>query len=265
MKKILLKIYVKLFANKMFYNLNINLFHLSLRGLGISNWQGIVSGEKYFINKILPKLIKTENPVFFDVGVNVGDFTKDLVESFPNSFVYAFEPHPLIYNILSENVKDLKNVKINNLALGETLTTLILYDKKGNDGSQHASLYKEVIDELHKSEVISYNVEVETLDNYVIKNKIENIDFLKIDTEGNEYSVLKGATYLLNQKKIKCIQFEFNEMNIVSRVFFRDFRKILTNYHLFRLLPNSLLKLNDHPIETELFAFQNIIAILKEE
>jgi len=101
------------------------------------------------------------------------------------------------------------------------------------------------------------------LDDFTEKEKITYIDFLKIDTEGNELAVLLGASNLLEHKKIGCIHFEFNEMNIISRVFFRDFRKTLCNYDLYRLLPNGLLPICDSPVLNELFAYQNVIALPK--
>ena len=52
-------------------------------------------------------------------------------------------------------------------------------------------------------------------------------------------------------------------MNIVSRAFFRDFRIILKDYDLYRLLPSGVIRLGDSPVQTELFAYQNIIAIPK--
>ena len=41
------------------------------------------------------------------------------------------------------------------------------------------------------------NVHTQTLDNFCLEEKINNIDVLKIDTEGNELNVLKGAKKLL--------------------------------------------------------------------
>ena len=93
------------------------------------------------------------------------------------------------------------------------------------------------------------------------RERIDIIDFLKVDTEGHELAVLQGASSLIEDGRIGCIHFEFNEMNIVSRVFFLDFRELLHNYKLYRLLPNGLLPLGDSPLETELFAYQNIVAL----
>ena len=53
-------------------------------------------------------------------------------------------------------------------------------------------------------------VNTSTLDDFCLKNKIENIDLLKIDTEGHEKEVLQGASSLLLNKKIKYILIEFH-------------------------------------------------------
>jgi hypothetical protein len=54
-------------------------------------------------------------------------------------------------------------------------------------------------------------------------------------------------------------------MNIISRVFFKDFFDVLPNYIFYRLLPGGkLLEIKEYsPLNCEIFAFQNIIAILK--
>ena len=68
---------------------------------------------------------------------------------------------------------------------------------------------------------------------FCIKNNIDKIDLLKLDTEGSEYEVLLGGRKMLLNNKIKTIFFEFNEMNVFSRVFFRDFYKLLKNYKIY--------------------------------
>jgi hypothetical protein len=87
------------------------------------------------------------------------------------------------------------------------------------------------------------------------------IDFLKIDTEGHELAVLKGAKNLIAQQKIQLIQFEFNEMNVVSRTYMRDFVELLSNYQLHRVVPDGYFPLNNCVQDIEIFGFQNILAI----
>ncbi|MCP4415634.1 MAG: FkbM family methyltransferase, partial [Chloroflexi bacterium] len=247
-----------------FKKLNLTLFHLSLRGLGILNTENDkVSGERYLITTILPKVIKNDCPLFFDIGANIGNYSLTLLDYFPKAFIHTFEPHPKNYSRLKERMPSNK-VKSHNVAIGESEGKLTLYDRSDRDGSTHASLYEAVISELHRQESVTLEVAVETLDSFVEREGISYIDFMKIDTEGNELAVLQGASNLIEQERIGCIHFEFNEMNIISKVFFRDFRKTLSQYRLFRLLPSDLLPLNKHPLTTELFAYQNILALPKK-
>lgn len=264
MLNILFKLYRLVFARRLFARLNLTLFHLSLSGLGILNHENdVVSGERFVVEKILPQLIQNPNPIFLDVGANVGKYTTLLQSNFPNAKIHAVEPHPITFSSLVNNVS-LKNVKTHNIALGNAQGKFSLYDRADLKSSCHASLYEDIFTEIYRDQkVVKYEVTIDSLDNFASKEAINQIDYLKIDTEGNELEVLNGAANLLNNHKIGIIQFEFNSLNIVSRAFFRDFRKLLKNYFLYRLLPKSLLPLGDNPLETELFAFQNILAVLK--
>jgi hypothetical protein len=66
---------------------------------------------------------------------------------------------------------------------------------------------------------------------------------------------------MINGGNIKIIQFEFNEMNIVSRVFLKDFYQILKAYKIYRLCETELIPLFHYDSINEIFKFQNIIAI----
>ncbi len=261
LQKWVLDAYRFIFARPQLRKFNILLFHLSLRGLGLLNYNNAkVSGELNFINNILPKLVYTKNPILFDVGANCGTYTRFLSERFPNAHIYAFEPHPKSFSILKST--KFSNVKYYNIGLGEEKGKSMLYDREDEDGLAHASLYKEVITEIHKQTVKSLEVNIERLDGVIAKEKIGYIDFIKIDCEGSEFSILKNARALIEKDMIGCVHFEFNEMAVISRYFLRDFRKLLPRHSFYRILPYGLLELDHLPIVlTELFAYQNILAI----
>jgi FkbM family methyltransferase len=234
---------------------------MALRGLGVLNYyDDAVSGEQYFIKKILPKWITRPAPVLFDVGANVGDYSAMLVTSFPLAKVYSFEPHPITFPALYRSRQE-NHMFCYNKALGSSIGKLPLFDTANSDGSQHATLTEAVIGEIHHQQLVSHVVEVDTLDNFAAEHNIEYIDFIKIDTEGSELAVLKGGSDLLARKRIGVIQFEFNEMNVYSRSFLNDFRLLLSNYKLMRLLPYGLLELPDTPVLTELYGYQNLVAV----
>jgi hypothetical protein len=93
---------------------------------------------------------------------------------------------------------------------------------------------------------------------------VTQIGLLKIDTEGHEMAVLMGASRLLKRGGIDFIQFEFNEMNVFSRVFMRDFFDLLPGYTFHRLLPETAIKLASYdPVFMEVFAYQNLVCVRK--
>ena len=255
-------LYAYLFCRRVFKKFNELMYQLSLRGLGVLNYKGdYLVGEKQWLKQYLRN---KNNPVVMDVGANVGRYSFDALEINKNSRIIAFEPHPKTYNKLVNNVQN-NNFKAYNFAVGNSDGKIKLYDYDNNDGSSHASLHEDVIKDLHQGSAISHDVDIITLSSFFEKRNISSIDLLKIDTEGNEFDVLKGAGQYLKDNKIKAIHFEFNEMNIISKTSFKDFLDFLPNYDMYRILAGGqLLKIEKYsPVLCEIYAFQNIVAILK--
>ncbi len=202
----------------------------------------------------------------FDVGANEGKYTKLIHSVITNAEIYAFEPHYKTYKLLNENVKAIQNVKTFNIAVSDKISKLKLFDYIEKDGSGHASLNSEIFSTVHKASTISHEVEAKTIDVISEENKLKQIDFLKIDVEGHELEVLKGAKKMLSNKKISIIQFEFTQLNTTIKVFFKDFYELLSdNYKIYRLLPNNMLEIKTYnPTFDEIFGYQNYVAILKK-
>lgn len=255
-------LYAAVFAKPRFANFHYALLKVALRGLGVMNYYDrSVSGEDYFITKWLPRLVRSRPPVFFDIGANRGEYAVLLARQFPDAKIFAFEPHPRNFDALTK-------LKIGNLssfpiALGSQSGQTVLYDRADEDGSTNASLHPEVITELHGKSTISHPVNLETLDRFAASVPVDFIDFLKIDVEGGELAILQGGQDLIREERIGIIQFEFNEMNIISHSFLHDFRKLLPKYQIFRLLPKGLLPVPVDPLLSELFGFQNVVAVLQ--
>jgi len=258
------RFYFKYFGKAKYTELNYRLFKTFIKCLGVNNWESSsVSGEKWVIDNLLMHYGFKNGAVFFDVGSNIGNYAKDVFAAYPNTQGFLFEPHPSSFAKLnSDNTLKLANKY--NIALGEKNEKLKFYDRADFEGSEHASLYSEAISGIHHKSVVEIEVEVQTLDSFCKKMDISRVDFLKIDTEGHELSVLKGASHLISEKKIKLIQFEFNEMNAVSRTYMRDFSEFLCDYQLHRVLPDGYFPLTNCLLDNELFGFQNILAIPKK-
>lgn len=250
-----------LFARPRFSALNRVLYGMSLRGLGVLNYETeFLSGEVGWLKGYLSH---HHAPVVFDVGANIGSYSRNVLLASPNATVYAFEPHPRTFARLQGEMRD--RLQAYNMAVGETNSTISLYDYRINDGSTHASVYREVIEAVHHAEAIEHLVQVTTLDDFCAEHKIEKIDLLKIDTEGNELKCLTGARNMISSGRVRAIQFEFNEMNVISGSRFKDFWDLLQNYELYRLLPGgALLELQRYsPALCEVYAYQNIVALAR--
>ncbi len=256
--------YAKLFARNVFSRFNRLLFNLGLRGLGILNYQNLrISGEQKFLEGYLGKLT---SPVILDVGASKGEYSCHCIRINKYATVYAFEPHPKTFETLKTTVSG-EGVIVVNKAVSSSRGRMQLYDYRNNEGSSHATLYQDVIEKVHGGDSISFEVEAVTLDEFVIENKIDKVHLLKIDVEGNELNVLRGAKKSLKKDIFDAIQFEFTQINSVSRVFMKDYFDLLgAKFSLHRLLPNGLSSLADYtPTGHEIYGHQNIVAIRREK
>jgi FkbM family methyltransferase len=256
----LLDAYSYFFARKRFYRLNKLLFHLSLRGLGVLNYQNDqASGEEHFLRG---HLAGRGCPVVFDVGANLGSYSLAVLAANPSARIFAFEPHPETFRGLSSNLAGC-GVELVNAGCGSEEGRIALYDYS-SAGSEHASLYQGVIEQLHGQKARSHDVRIVPLDGFASDRGIARIDLLKIDTEGHELEVLAGAKRLIADRRVTAIHFEFNEMNVISRTYFRDFHAALPEYDLYRMVRDGLVPLTNYSaVLCELFAFQNVVAMLR--
>ncbi len=262
----LLGLYRWLFARPGLSQLNTHVFKLSLRGIGVLNSEGPqVTGEAWFLCQLAASgQIKT----IVDVGANTDVYGATEI---PGATIYAFEPHPLTVKKLRARIAraQQKNVQVFHMALADRAGSMKLWDFADDAVKKHlqptatlASLNKQVIEQLHGQKAKSFAVKVETLDRMATQLKLNTIDVLKVDTEGYEYAVLVGAKKLLARRKIRVIQFEFNEMNAYTRTFMKDFMELLPTHEFFRLLPNGLFPMGTYrPLTHEVFGFQNIVAL----
>jgi FkbM family methyltransferase len=236
---------------------------------GILKYRDHESGEKWLINRVLPQILSDiDEPIILDIGANIGDYSIALASALPSCRCYALEPNPITFKRLSLNTSNKANILPLNYAAGSEKQHIKLFVYKTDSSTSHASLYKEVFKECHMqndSNIEAVSCTVEKVDDLIGSGIIPEpvIHFIKIDTEGHEYEGLKGALYAIRDRGVRAIQFEFNEMNVFSRVFLKDFYDLLGDeWCFFRLDSHKLIPLGSHyDTANEIFKFQNIIAI----
>ena len=176
--------------------------------------------------------LKKKDKIVFDVGCFRGTFTENFIKNEQKlgikSNFFLFDPNPNIKSYIKQLLQNEK-VKYFNLAFdnsntnkkfylntffepaGSGLNTMLRDDKWATT----RKLIMQILWPFKKIGNFSeINVQTQTLDNFCLNKKIENIDVLKIDTEGNDLNVLKGAKKLLSENKIKAIYTEISSTKI---------------------------------------------------
>jgi len=144
-----------------------------------------------------------KDDIFIDVGANVGVYSL-LASGYIGSTTYAFEPIPSTFQNLNENIK------INNLQTNTKLFNIGISSQKGTlIFSNNLDAVNHVLnDENNIKEYIE--IPVDTLDNILSE---VNPTLLKIDVEGYETMVIKGAINTLKKQSLKAIIIELNGLS----------------------------------------------------
>lgn len=167
-----------------------------------------------------------EKPVIFDVGANIGAFTNWLARFYKQGTLYSIEPQRLVFQLLCSNlaINNIHNVHAHNIALGEVNSRIKIlepdYDIPADFGT--FSLIKNTI-ENKTTELI---IDMYTLDTFITIHEISKIDLLKIDVEGMDLAVLRGAESSIQKyKPVIFVEFFDNNSNI-----FNDIEKFLSRF-----------------------------------
>lgn len=132
--------------------------------------------------------------IIFDVGANVGDTSLAFRRHFPSATIYCFEPN----SELAPRLRGLNaNLDVHSVALSSRI------GETGFDKSGASSDLYSLTDD--KSEEI---VALDTVDNFCKSRSIDHVHYLKIDTEGHDLEVLKGANSMLAEFRIDFVQAE---------------------------------------------------------
>ena len=171
--------------------------------------------EQDELSKTLNDLGLKNNLMIFDVGAHKGQTSLHFCKLFPQSFIHAFEPSPYLFAEIEKNLSKKKNIRCHNFALGET-------NEKAFLTKPNSDLCGQVIKAQEKN---STSISVRRLDEFCQVEKIDSIDLLKIDVEGNELSVLRGVSGMFEGNAIRAILLEcdFNKDDKQHSYFFDIF------------------------------------------
>ena len=221
------------------------------------------SGEGAFLETLAARWSGREQVTVFDVGGYSGDYARAVRSAFgPKARIHSFEPNPVMYAGLQEKLAGDAGISCHQLALGDEPGSARLFVDRV--GSSRASLVEETFSVIERPTMESFEVTVGTLDGVAEAHEVDRIDLLKVDVEGHELSVLRGASGLLGRGAVDVVQFEFGEANLASRTYLRDFLDLLgSRYAFFRLTARGPVRF-DYRTKYEVFALEtNYLAMAK--
>ena len=194
--------------------------------------------------QFLKKKILDNIDVFFDIGSHHGTTIKEFLEIFSINKIYAFEPSKKNYLKLKNNVEKIqktKSVDIKIYQLGVGKKEEILELNEITDGVSNTFNKLDLNSKYFKKKQFittffgikkffsnKISTKIITLKNFIKKEKIEKVEFVKIDTEGFELNVLLGLEEDI--KKVKFILFEHHYDNMIIKKYnFSDIHRLLDN------------------------------------
>ena len=161
------------------------------------NWNNgdeATNGESFLLRRAAPHL-----RVAFDIGANLGNWSALLLAENPHCSVHAFEASPRTFPNLQKRLGAHANAHLHAAGMGERPGTLAFHDYGENSGLSSFVSRESSVGQ--KPERI-IDVPVTTVDAFCAENRIEQIDFVKVDTEGYEMAVLRGMSAMLERRRI---------------------------------------------------------------
>lgn len=231
------------------------------RGYENLNYDFAANGERW----VLERLAQVGGiSVVFDVGANVGDWTRLACEFFPDATIHSFEIVPETHTRLAANLAGRSHVHVHDVGLSDHHgDASINYIPEGHGV---ATLVDGATEAVFGVPTERRHVRLAVGDAVCLEHGITNVDFLKLDVEGAEYDALKGFGKMLTSGAIKVVQFEYGYVNIFTKHLLLDFYELLEAAEMVvgKLYPNYV-DFRAYQVQHEDFLGPNFLAVHSSE
>jgi FkbM family methyltransferase len=209
------------------------------------------------------RCLATSEPVrVFDVGANVGEWTRAARLWMPTAELHCFEIVPRTAGVLRRNMTGLDNVVLNEFGLGSTEGDVPVHIVRG-DSSRSSIVH--LPGTCHPDQTITCRIM--RGDEYCRRRGITQIRLLKIDTEGADYNVLQGFERMLSSRSIDVLQFEYGLWSIFTKHLLVDYYQLLSDrdYRVGKVFPHYVDFRPYNPRMDEDFLGPNYVAVRTDE
>jgi FkbM family methyltransferase len=191
-------------------------------------------------------LSNSDVKVIFDIGAADGRTSEHYHQLFPNATIYAFEPLPKSFEQLKKNVVDKSYIIPLNYAVSDKIGTAEFHITELNDASSLLNP-NQTGSSFDRHHVLKNVIKVNTItiDEICKKYEINCINLLKLDAQGAEGDILKGATNMLSKNKVELIYSECQFIQLYDKATqFFELNSILHShgyklFNLFNLVHNQ--------------------------
>ena len=211
----------------------------------------VETGEAWLIRALAPRLKR-----FVDVGANLGDWTSLVREQAPEAEGLLFEPGETALHGLRQRFGGDQGLEIVEAALAAEEGEAEFFEEP--DAGEASSLVPG-----HAAPgAVARRVRLTTLDRELGDRGIEHVDLLKVDAEGYDFEVMRGAVESLRARRFRVIQFEYNRPWARAGATLAGAIGLLESCgYQVRLLRDSGLTPIEHEFYGEFFGYANFVAL----
>lgn len=219
-----------------------------------------MNGEYWLLGHVLESVPAGTNPVLLDVGANKGNWTAEALRlSRPGREirVHAFEPCAQTRGLLADRLSDAPSVRIHSCALSDIDGDGVFYSSEEGAGTNS-------LNEI--SGPNKESVKLRRLDSWRSAERIDSVTMIKIDTEGFDFLVLKGAESALKQGAVEIIQFEYNWRWLLNHASLRDVFRLIEGkpYRFGKLVGPAIEFYDEWHFELDRYFESNYVLVRKE-
>jgi FkbM family methyltransferase len=222
-----------------------------LKWFGNASYQPARNGERWLLSTLRNEQIRT----VIDVGANVGTWSLMAAELLPEATVYALEVVPETAEALTARAGRHERIRCFPLGLAAHTGTLTLrYHPRA---STHATF----TDYPHSWTGEPVECSVMRGDEFLLREGIRAVDFLKLDVEGAEHLILQGLEGELREQRLRFVQFEYGRVNILTHFLLRDFYRLFAGYgYVVGKIYPDYVEFRDYDLGDEDFLGPNYLA-----